>query len=162
MKMKQLPIGVSDFKDMVTGNYYYVDKTLFIKEVIDHGDKILLLPRPRRFWKTLNVSMLGYFYDCCQFTWSPDPETPPAKETGTGTDTQPRGNNYKHLFDSLAISRAGKEYLDKMGKFPVIFLSFRGIKDMDWQSCLSNIKQLIRKEYARHYAYCPGIDFFRL
>ena len=151
MKMKPLPIGVSDFKKIIEKDYYYVDKTLFIKEVIDTGDTILLLPRPRRFGKTLNVSMLGYFYDCCPFTWSPDPETPPAKETGTGTDTQPRGNNYKHLFDSLAISRAGKEYLDKMGKFPVIFFSFRGIKDMDWQSCLSNIKQLIRKEYARHY-----------
>jgi hypothetical protein len=64
-KMKKLPLGISDFKDMVTGEYYYVDKTLFIKEVMDKGDKILLIPRPRRFGKTLNLSMLKYFYDCC-------------------------------------------------------------------------------------------------
>ena len=151
MKTKPLPIGVSSFKDMVIGNYYYVDKTLFIKEVIDHGDKILLLPRPRRFGKTLNISMLGYFYDCCPVSWAPDSETPPAKEMETGTETLPRGNNYKHLFDSLAISRTGKGYLDKLGKYPVIFLSFKGIKEKTWETCLTNIKQLIRKEYARHY-----------
>jgi hypothetical protein len=65
MDKKPLPVGVSDFKDMITGNYYYVDKSLFIKEIIDKGDKILLIPRPRRFGKTLNISMLKYFYDCC-------------------------------------------------------------------------------------------------
>ena len=64
-KKKKLPIGVSDFKDMMTDNYYYVDKSLFIKEIIHRGDKIILLPRPRRFGKTLNLSMLKYFYDCC-------------------------------------------------------------------------------------------------
>ncbi len=146
MKMKKLPIGVSDFKDMVTGNYYYVDKTLFIKEIIDSGDKILLIPRPRRFGKTLNISMLGYFYDCSPVAWSPDlnsqPPTP-ARET--------RSNNYKHLFDTLAIGGAGREYLDKMGKHPVIFLTFKNIKDTDWESCLDNIKKLIQDEYARHY-----------
>jgi hypothetical protein len=72
--MKKLPVGVSDFNDVVTGNYLYVDKTLFIKEIIDKGDKILLIPRPRRFGKTLNLSMLKYFFDCC-----------PQKETGAGS-----------------------------------------------------------------------------
>jgi len=147
MKKKKLPIGVSDFKDIVTGNYYYVDKTLFIKEIIDSGDKILLLPRPRRFGKTLNLSMVGYFYDCCPAAWDPDADPPvpvAAKESRSPAA-------YKHLFDSLAISGAGPEYLDKMGKHPVIFISFRSIKDMDWESCLDNIKKLIRKEYARHY-----------
>jgi len=145
--MKKLPIGVSDFKDMITGNYYYVDKTLFIKEVIDSGDKILLIPRPRRFGKTLNLSMLGYFYACCPVAWDPDSNTQPpdpAKETRS-PDT------YKYLFDALAISGAGRDYLDKMGRFPVIFLTFKNIKDMDWESCLDNIKKLIRKEFARHY-----------
>jgi len=143
--MKKLPIGISDFKDMVTGNYYYVDKTLFIKEIIDNGDKILLIPRPRRFGKTLNLSMVGYFYDCCPVTWSPGSEAS-SKATGSqSTDTN------THLFDSLAISGAGQEYLDKLGKHPVIFLSFRNIKDPEWDSCLDKIKQLIRKEYAHHY-----------
>ena len=63
--MKKLPVGVSLFKDIVTGGYYYVDKTLFIKDIMDKGDKILLIPRPRRFGKTLNLSMLKYFYDRC-------------------------------------------------------------------------------------------------
>ena len=147
MKMKKLPIGVSDFKNMVTGDYYYVDKTLFIKEIIDSGDTILLLPRPRRFGKTLNLSMLGYFYDCCPVAWAPDSDTqPPAP----AKETRPP-DTYKHLFDSLAISGAGREYLDKMGRYPVIFLTFKNIKDMDWESCLDNIKKLIRKEFARHY-----------
>jgi len=137
MKMKKLPIGVSDFKDMATGNYYYVDKTLFIKEIIDSGDKILLIPRPRRFGKTLNISMLKYFYDCCPESLSTGKKAP--------------GNTDKDLFASLAICGAGQEYLDKMGKHPVIFLTFKDTKEMDWESCLDNIKKLIQKEFARHY-----------
>jgi len=147
--MKKLPIGVSDFKKMVTGNYYYVDKTLFIKEVIASSDTILLIPRPRRFGKTLNISMLKYFYDCCPAKWVPGSEQPPVP---SGGGTEPHGNNnYKDLFASLAICEAGQEYLDKMGKHPVIFLSFKDIKDTDWESCLDNIKKLIQAEYARHY-----------
>ncbi|MCP5108071.1 MAG: AAA family ATPase, partial [bacterium] len=125
--MKKLPVGVSDFKDMVTGNYCYVDKTLFIKEIMDKGDKILLIPRPRRFGKTLNLSMLKYFYDCC---------------------TEDEGNS--KLFDSLAIRKTGKKYLDKMGKHPVIFLSFRTIQEMDWESCINKIKTLVQDEYLKH------------
>jgi hypothetical protein len=139
MKMKKLPLGVSDFKDIVTGDYYYVDKTLFIKDVLDKGDKILLVPRPRRFGKTLNLSMMKYFYDCCPQTGSPD-----AKEKDPG-------NTYKTLFANLAISRAGKEYLDKMGQYPVIFLSFRDIKELEWGTTYRKIQKLVRKEYSRHY-----------
>ena len=118
METKKLPVGVSDFKDMVTGDYYYVDKTLFITEIMDKGDKILLIPRPRRFGKTLNLSMLRYFYDCCPVQGK--------KETGPS-------NSHKKLFDSLAISKAGQKYLDKMGKYPVVFLSFRTIKEPNWE-----------------------------
>ncbi|MCP5106040.1 MAG: AAA family ATPase [bacterium] len=143
MKMKKLPVGISDFKDVITGNYYYVDKTLFIKDILDRGDKILLIPRPRRFGKTLNLSMLKYFYDCIPDTLSPG-SRPPEKPG----DTPDHSN--KHLFDSLAIGRAGSEYLDKIGKHPVIFLSFREIKELDWESCFSKTKQLIKDEYLRH------------
>jgi len=136
MKMKKLPIGKSDFKQVIANNYCYIDKTLFIKEVIDKGDSILLIPRPRRFGKTLNLSMLKYFYDCC-------PE-------GGVKGTPSSGNTYKNLFDSLAIRRAGQKYLDKMGKFPVIFFSFRTLKELEWESCLSKLKQLIQKEYLKH------------
>jgi hypothetical protein len=125
--MKKLPVGVSDFKKIIRDNYYYVDKTLFIKEIIDKGDSILLIPRPRRFGKTLNLSMLKYFYDC-----------------------QPGEEENKELFNSLAIQKAGQIYLDKMGKHPVIFLSFRSIKVLEWESCISKIIQLIQDEYLRH------------
>jgi len=60
---KKLPIGKSDFKDLIDNNCYYVDKTLFIKEIIDSSADILLIPRPRRFGKTLNLSMLRYFFE---------------------------------------------------------------------------------------------------
>lgn len=139
MKMKKLPVGVSDFKDVITGDYYYVDKSLFIKEIMDKGDKILLIPRPRRFGKTLNLSMLKYFYDCC-------PETGTKEAKGKGP-----ANSYKTLFDSLAISKAGKPYLDKIGKHPVIFLSFRDIKELEWKTTYRKIQKRIRKEYSRHY-----------
>ena len=133
MKKKKLPIGVSDFKVIVSEDYYYVDKTLFIKEIIDKGDKILLIPRPRRFGKTLNISMLKYFYDCC-------PQSSPANSDAD-----------KKLFSSLAIGKAGKDYLDKQGKYPVIFLSFRDIKELAWETCLDKLKQLIQDEYGKHY-----------
>ena len=136
--MKKLPVGVSDFKDIVTGDYYYVDKTLFIKEIIDKGDKILLIPRPRRFGKTLNISMLKYFYDCCPQTGSP------------GEERKGSGNSYKTLFDSLAISKAGKPYLDKMGKYPVIFITFKTIKELAWDTTYRKITKLIQREYLRH------------
>jgi len=143
MKMKKLPVGVSLFKDMVEGDYYYVDKTLFIKDIMDKGDKILLIPRPRRFGKTLNLSMLKYFYDCC-----PEEGTKGKGVKGTGTGA---ANSYKKLFDSLAISKAGQEYLDHMSKYPVIFLTFKNIKEREWENCMDKIQQLIQDEYSKHY-----------
>jgi len=140
MIKKKIPVGISDFKDMVTGNYYYVDKTLLIKDIIDKGDKILLVPRPRRFGKTLNISMLKYFYDCC-------PET---ERIDVNKQTAPL-NHYGELFTSLGIRDAGSEYIDKQGKFPVIFLSFRNIKELDWETCYYKLTQLIQDEYNRHY-----------
>ncbi len=134
-KAKKLPLGVSDFKKIIDGNYYYIDKTLFIKDVLAKGDTIILLPRPRRFGKTLNLSMLKYFFDCC-----PNPN----RETKAISDN-------KKLFDSLAIARTGEEYLDKMGKHPVIFLTFKDVKELDWESCLEKTMQLLQAEYSRHH-----------
>ncbi len=142
MKKRKLPIGIEDFLDMKTGNYYYVDKTLFIKEIIDSDDKVLLIPRPRRFGKTLNLSMLRYFYDCCPAIGTTQPATP--------TTESPVQNTYKELFTGLAIMETDQEYLDKMGQYPVIFLSFKNIKDNNWKLCYESIKSLIQREYARH------------
>ena len=142
--MKTFAVGESDFKKIITGNYYYVDKSLLIKDIIDRGDLILLIPRPRRFGKTLNISMLKYFYDCCPETTFISPISPDNKQPGT---TNPN----KNLFDSLAIQNAGEKYLEKMGQYPVIFLTFKDIKEPDWETCLYKIKQLIQEEYSRHY-----------
>ncbi|HLP47232.1 MAG TPA: AAA family ATPase, partial [Candidatus Kapabacteria bacterium] len=109
-KIKKLGVGESDFKQVISAHYYYVDKSLFIKDIIDRGNKIILIPRPRRFGKTLNISMLKYFYDCC-------PET--SFSSSSQENNQPGMNNtYKNLFDSLAINDAGPEYTDKMGQYP--------------------------------------------
>jgi len=144
MKMRKLPIGISDFKDIITGDYFYVDKTLFIKELIDRGDSVLLFPRPRRFGKTLILSMLRYFYDCCPSSLDEIPELYSSK-----TKTSPT-TNYNYLFDSLAISKAGREYTDKMGKHPVIYISFRTIYQNNWESCRYKLKRLIQAVYAKH------------
>lgn len=61
--MKKIPIGVSDFKELIENDFYYIDKTSLVKELIDSGSKITLLPRPRRFGKTLNMSMVRYFFE---------------------------------------------------------------------------------------------------
>jgi hypothetical protein len=148
MKMKKLPVGKSDFKKIIEENYCYVDKTLFIKEVIDKGDAILLIPRPRRFGKTLNLSMLKYFYDRCPPTGVPGADENPYSPSASVKDAP--ANSYKTLFASLAISKAGKTYLDKMGNYPVIFLTFKNIKEWDWETTYRKIKKLIMDEYLKH------------
>ena len=156
MKLKKIPIGISDFKDIVKGgNYYYIDKTLLIKEILDKGDKILLAPRPRRFGKTLNISMLKYFFDCCPGKVFPDEQG----NYPTNKNDLPK-NSYKTLFEGLNITQAGEEYTGKMGKYPVIFLSFRNTKTSDWNSCLQKIKREIQEEYYRHkyLLYSPKLE----
>ncbi len=137
-----MPVGLADFKELIELDYCYIDKTLFIKEIMDKGDKILLIPRPRRFGKTLNLSMVKYFYDCC-----PD-EDIEGEGLNTISGNQDRPN--KKLFDSLNISRAGNEYMDKQGKHPVIFISFRNIRQEQWELSLSKIKTLIHNAYLKH------------
>ena len=99
----KLPLGISDFKELREENYYYVDKSLFIKEVIDRDGKVILLPRPRRFGKTLNLSMLRYFFEA-------------------------RQESLAHLFTGLAIE-AESEVMQQQGQYPVIFLTFKDCKE---------------------------------
>lgn len=146
MAEKRLPLGISDFKKIIEGDYYYIDKSLLIKEVEDSGDLILLLPRPRRFGKTLNISMLEYFYSCCLLNGSPE-------QQGEGETDQSQVlqmKNYGYLFQSLAISRAGQKYMDKLGQFPVISISFKDARSENWESCLNKIKDAIQEVYQKH------------
>lgn len=123
--MKKLPVGLSDFKQVIEDDYYYVDKSLLIKEIVDQGAVALLLPRPRRFGKTLNLSMLRYFFE------------------KTESDTSA-------LFRHLKIWQAGEEYTKRQGKYPVIYLTFKDVKEANWESALRKIERLIQAEVVRH------------
>jgi len=121
MRKKRLPIGMSDFKRIIEENYYYVDKTGLISSILKDGANVNLFTRPRRFGKTLNMSMLRYFFDF-----------------------ENREEN-KKLFDNLNISES--EYASEQGKYPVIFVSFKNIEEDEWEDCYFEIKNLINKLY---------------
>ncbi|MCF7899838.1 AAA family ATPase, partial [Candidatus Babeliales bacterium] len=124
MIKKTLGIGVSNFKDIIEKNYYFIDKSLFIREIIKTGAIVTLFPRPRRFGKTLNLSMLQYFFE----------------KTNTSNT---------HLFKNLEIEKE-KEIMQLQGQYPVIFLTFKNIKELTWESSLDKIKELISNEFNRH------------
>lgn len=119
-----LPIGVSDFRETVT-NYYYVDKTLLIKEFIDTLPKVSLFTRPRRFGKTLTMDMLRTFFE------------------RTEEDTSV-------YFKDKRIWACGEKYRKHQGIYPVIFVTFKDLKYSTWEETLTNIRAIITKEYLRH------------
>ncbi len=123
--MQKLPVGISDFKTVIAGNYYYVDKSLLLKELMDQGAQALLIPRPRRFGKTLNLSMMRYFFE------------------KTEVDNS-------RLFRHLKIWQAGEEYVRQQGQYPVIFLTFKDVKERDWESARGKIFRLLQEEFLRH------------
>ncbi len=127
---KQLPIGVSDFKELIDGDFTYVDKTLFIQEILEKGTKVALIPRMRRFGKTLNLSMLRYFFG------------------KSATDTS-------YLFKNLNIWEHAK-YRELQGQFPVIFLSLKDVKHPSWEYTFESLKGLIGQEFERHNYLLEG------
>ena len=122
---KELNLGFSDFKSIIENNNYFVDKSLLIKEVIKSEKAVLLLPRPRRFGKTLNLSMLQYFFEIDK------PEN-------------------EKLFSHLKIWNTETDIKEKRGKYPVISLSFKDAKDDNWSDCLELIKDEIVELYTTH------------
>ena len=118
---KALPIGISDFKRLREDNYYYIDKTDIINNIVKDGASVNLFIRPRRFGKTLNMSMLKYFFNI-----------------------EDKKEN-RELFENLKISKS--EYMEEQGKYPVIFISFKNLEEEDWESCLRKIKNLISDVY---------------
>ena len=121
---KRLPIGISSFKKLRENDYYYIDKTHFIRDVIEVSAEALLLPRPRRFGKTLNLSMLRYFFE-------------KSEEDRSG------------LFDGLTI-RKHEVFFEHQGRYPVIYLTFKDVKEASWGSCLKSLQSVIYEEYSRH------------
>ena len=119
--MKRIPIGIENFKEIVTGDFYYVDKTKYIDELIYDGSKVKLFTRPRRFGKTLNMSMLKYFFDI-------------------------RDNEEnRKLFNGLNIEKS--KYVNEQGQYPTILISLKGIKGNTWTDSLEQLKILIRELY---------------
>ncbi len=123
--MKELDLGNSDFKKIIKNNNYFVDKSLLIKEVIKAQKQVILLPRPRRFGKTLNLSMLKYFFDI----------------------NEPENVN---LFTQLNIWKTEEEIVQKQGKYPIIYLSFKDAKQNTWDDTLQHIKIEIAKLFRTH------------
>ncbi len=119
-----LPIGVSDYR-LASDEYYYVDKTMMIKDFIDERAMVSLYTRPRRFGKTLNMDMLRTFFE------------------KTDTDTS-------IYFKDKMIWSCGKQYRNYQGKYPVIFITFKDVKKDSWEEAFLRIKQLITIEYKRH------------
>ena len=121
MKKIPIPIGIDDFKKIRENNYYYIDKTKFIEEIGKNVGKTLLFTRPRRFGKTLNMSMLKYFFDIKN------------KEEN------------KKLFQNLYIEKS--DFFEEQGAYPVVYISLKGIKADTWESSFFLIKSLISSIY---------------
>ena len=124
-RKRKLPIGISDFKEIIENNYYYFDKTKFIENILEDGSKVKLFTRPRRFGKTLNISMLKYFFDI-----------------------KNKDENRK-LFENLEISKS--EYFEKQGNFFVISISFKNYDAENWESGFNTIKNEIKLLYNEFY-----------
>ena len=121
---KSLPIGISDYVRAQL-EYYYVDKTLLIKEFLDQKPLVSLFTRPRRFGKTLNMDMLRVFFEISE------------EDTSI-------------YFQDKAIWRCGEEYRAHQGKYPVIFMTFKDVKFDSWDATLDKIKGLLQAEFSRH------------
>lgn len=131
MMKKALPIGYDNFKQIVSDELFYIDKTWFIKELIDKKGQVNLFTRPRRFGKTLTLSMLRTFFE---------------------QDMDAQGNTTDHsdLFQGMKIMDAGEKYVAKMGQYPVIFLSLKSGKQPDFEMAYQCLVDEVIKEYDRH------------
>ena len=124
--MKKIPIGIEDFKELISDNYFYIDKTKFIEEIFNDGAKVKLFTRPRRFGKTLNMSMLKTFFDIKE-----------AEEN-------------RQLFDSLYIKNS--PVFKEQGKYPVVFVSMKEIKGTTWEEMQKSIRENLSNLYEK-YSY---------
>lgn len=125
MDRKKLPIGISDYRKLIEEDYYYVDKTDFIRQVIEEGSLITLLPRPRRFGKTLNLSTLRYFYE------------------------KTEGNIYRPLFNGKSIE-GWKDFEKYQGKYPVIMVTLKDCKGDTFEEMLPLLARELQSEFIRH------------
>ena len=123
--MQGIGIGESDFKALRVKNYYFIDKSLFVKDMIDNSSKVALITRPRRFGKTLNMSMLKYYFDC-------------------------KTADNEELFKGLKIMEQGEKYTSKLGYYPVIYITLKDIQDRNYENMILNMKTAILEMYQEH------------
>lgn len=128
---KRIPIGVEDYKDLKTGSYYYIDKTSLIEELLEEGGKVNLFTRPRRFGKTLALSMLRTFFED-ERDWEGN-----------------RIDNSEYFMDA-AIFSAGEQYRKHLGQYPVISLSLKSAKQPDFAMAYECLQNDIAREFERH------------
>lgn len=131
MNLKPLPVGVDDFEKLITRNYYFVDKTLFIKELLDKKGDVNLFTRPRRFGKSLNMSMLRYFFE-------------------DGRDENGQKVEKAYLFKNMNIMKSGDRYVQHMGRYPVISLSLKSAKQRSYENSYTMLVRAIADEFFRH------------
>ena len=132
MEYKPLPIGIDNFEMLITRGYYFIDKTLLIKELLENKASVNLFTRPRRFGKTLNMSMIQYFFE----------------DRYNEFDKSKQDNTY--LFEGLDIMNAGEKYIYHMGKYPVINLSLKSAKQGSLELAFQCIREEIANEFRRH------------
>ena len=132
---KRIPIGIDDFDNLIRENYYFADKSLFIKAIMEAEDaKIILLPRPRRFGKSLNMSMMKYFL------------------------TNKNAEKNRELFKGLLIEK--ESTMEKQGKYPVLYISFKDVKTLDWENCYNKTINLIAEKYRENQDLIDKLDLF--
>ena len=122
--MTGIGIGTSDFRKMRVNDYYYIDKSMYIKDIIDNKSEVILVTRPRRFGKTLNMSMLKYYFDCRQ--------------------------DNKELFKGLQIMSQEEKYTSKLGDYPVIYLTLKDVAENTYENMLISLKTAILDMYKEH------------
>ena len=123
--MHGIGLGQSDFRALRIRKNYYIDKTMYIKDIIDNDSSVILVTRPRRFGKTLNMSMLRYNFDCSQ-------------------------KDNKELFEGLKIMEQGEEYTSKLGYYPCIYLTLKDISEVNYQNMILNLKTAVSDMYLEH------------
>ncbi len=123
---KAMPVGIEDFGKIIAGNYYWIDKTRFIKELLDAHGAVTLITRPRRFGKTLTLSMLQYFF------------------------TMEHAEENRKLFAGLDIERAGDSYMKEQGSRPVVSLTLKGVQNTKFDVMMELLQGLLQKLYGDH------------
>ena len=124
-RKRPMPVGIEDFKELVQNEYYFVDKTRFLKELLDSKGKITLITRPRRFGKTLALSMLQYFF------------------------TMEHAEENRNLFKGLDIERAGTRYMKEQGTRPVVFLTLKEVQAGKFSGILAKLSEVLRQLYGQ-------------